>query len=109
MKLYFNSTNNLKTIVKLDNIGLERNYQIPQDQDILGAINELLQKQGNTFGNISEIEVNTGPGSFTGTRLGVAIANALAFALEIKVNGRKPPIVAEYGSNPNITKQKKAR
>ena len=88
MKLYFNSTNNLKTIVKLDNIGLERNYQIPQDQDILGAINELLQKQGNTFGNISEIEVNTGPGSFTGTRVGVTIANALANRCRVRVQSQ---------------------
>lgn len=37
--------------------------------------------------DITAIEVNTGPGSFTGTRVGVAIANALGFALNIPVNG----------------------
>jgi len=38
---------------------------------------------------IKEIKVNVGPGSFTGTRVGVAVANALGFALSIKVNGKK--------------------
>ena len=38
--------------------------------------------------DISEIEVNTGPGSFTGLRVGVSIANALGWALGIPVNGK---------------------
>lgn len=35
------------------------------------------------------IEVETGPGSFTGLRVGVTVANALGFALGIPVNGKK--------------------
>lgn len=35
------------------------------------------------------IEVETGPGSFTGLRVGVSVANALGFALGIPVNGKK--------------------
>ncbi|MFH1536127.1 MAG: hypothetical protein ABIC96_03620 [Patescibacteria group bacterium] len=35
------------------------------------------------------IEVETGPGSFTGLRVGVSVANALGFALNIPVNGKK--------------------
>ncbi|EKD65038.1 MAG: hypothetical protein ACD_50C00208G0010, partial [uncultured bacterium] len=31
------------------------------------------------------IEVNTHPGSFTGIRVGMAIANALGFALKIPI------------------------
>lgn len=35
------------------------------------------------------IEVETGPGSFTGLRVGVSVANALGYALGIPVNGKK--------------------
>ena len=35
------------------------------------------------------IEVETGPGSFTGLRVGVSVANALGFALGIPINGKK--------------------
>ena len=35
------------------------------------------------------IEVETGPGSFTGLRVGVSVANALGYSLGIPVNGKK--------------------
>lgn len=35
------------------------------------------------------IEVEKGPGSFTGLRVGVSVANALGFALGIPVNGKR--------------------
>lgn len=37
----------------------------------------------------AQIEVETGPGSFTGLRVGVSVANALGFALNIPVNNKK--------------------
>lgn len=37
---------------------------------------------------LSAIEVATGPGSFTGLRVGVSVANALGFSLKIPVNGK---------------------
>jgi tRNA threonylcarbamoyladenosine biosynthesis protein TsaB len=107
MKLYLDTTNNLKTIVRLDEKELVKTYSIPQEQDILGAVTELLKRETAMFKDITAIEVNRGPGSFTGTRLGVAIANALAFALNICVNDQKPPIKPEYGALPNITSVKK--
>lgn len=42
-----------------------------------------------TPGVLTRIEVETGPGSFTGLRVGVAVANALGFSLNIPVNGKK--------------------
>lgn len=62
------------------------------------------------FKGITAIEVNTGPGSFTGTRVGVAVANALGFALDIPVNGspRSPREAGKKGKIvlPKYTKSK---
>ena len=55
-------------------------------QTLLPLVNKILKKNKIKFANISQIKVNTGPGSFTGTRLGVSVANALGFALNIPVN-----------------------
>lgn len=104
MKLYFDATDNLKTVVKLNEKELVKTYSAPRDQDILGAIKQLMDEQKISWKQITEIEVNPGPGSFTGSRLGVAIANALAFALNLKVNGSNPPVEPVYSSAPNITK-----
>lgn len=44
---------------------------------------------GSLFVKLKAIEVETGPGSFTGLRVGVSVANALGFSLGIPVNGKK--------------------
>lgn len=38
---------------------------------------------------LEEIEVETGPGSFTGLRVGASVGNALGYSLGIPVNGKK--------------------
>lgn len=38
---------------------------------------------------LESIEVETEPGSFTGIRVGVSVANALGYSLGIPVNGKK--------------------
>ena len=45
---------------------------------------------------LTEIEVETGPGSFTGLRVGVSVANALGFSLAIAVNGKKIETELKY-------------
>jgi tRNA threonylcarbamoyladenosine biosynthesis protein TsaB len=107
MKLYIDSTDNLKTTVRLDESELVKEYSRPQEQNILGAIQEILEREKVLPKDLSEIEVVPGPGSFTGSRLGVAIANAMAFALKIPVNGQKPPIEPIYSSEPHVTFPKK--
>ena len=62
-------------------------------QALLPAIVKILKKNNLQISDISHIEVNPGPGSFTGTRVGVSVANALGFALDVPVNGKKGKIV----------------
>lgn len=64
----------------------------PKTQATLLLIDKLLKKNNFAPVDIDEIVVNTGPGSFTGTRVGVAIANALGFGLNAPVNGSKSKI-----------------
>ena len=53
------------------------------------VIVSLLKEYTLSFQDINAIEVNPGPGSFTGVRVGVSVANALSYALDIPVNGKK--------------------
>lgn len=36
---------------------------------------------------ITEVTVATGPGSYTGTRVGVSVANAVAYVCKVPING----------------------
>lgn len=58
-------------------------------QVLLPLISKLLDRENLTFADLEGIEVETGPGSFTGLRVGVSVANALGFALNIPVNRKK--------------------
>lgn len=106
MKLSIDATDNLKTKIILNDQEFVRENALPRDQDVLGSIMSALSLQGLTLKDISMVEVNTGPGSFTGTRVGVAIANALSFALGVKVNGQEPPVTPTYNEPPHITQPK---
>lgn len=54
-------------------------------QQILPTIETLLTKLGLSLGELEAIAVTIGPGSFTGLRLGVSIAQGLAWAQDIPV------------------------
>lgn len=58
-------------------------------QIVLPMIDQILKKHLLKPKDLSEIRINAGPGSFTGLRVGLAIANALSFTLKIPVNGKK--------------------
>lgn len=55
--------------------------------EILKNINKLLKRHQLSSKNIRMILVNRGPGSFTGTRVGITVANTLAWDLDIPVIG----------------------
>jgi tRNA threonylcarbamoyladenosine biosynthesis protein TsaB len=54
---------------------------------VLENADELLRENGAEHAELTGIVVGTGPGSFTGLRLGLATARGLALALELPVAG----------------------
>jgi L-threonylcarbamoyladenylate synthase len=93
IKLLIDTADNKKNIVGLRIDGkkylLVENVELNRTQKILPMIDKILKEHKIEIGNISGIEVNLGPGSYTGLRVGLAIANALSFVLKIPINGKK--------------------
>lgn len=67
-----------------------------KSQNLLPLINKILKKNKLFLKDLTGIKVNTGPGSFTGLRVGVSVANALGWSLGIAVNGKKRPTEPIY-------------
>jgi tRNA threonylcarbamoyladenosine biosynthesis protein TsaB len=83
-----------------------------------GKYQEILKKAKVKQEDLTGICVFSGPGSFTGLRIGISFANALAYGLGIPIyetrkknilNTKNPKkiIVPFYGSPPKITKPRK--
>lgn len=68
---------------------IQKNIGENRDQMVLPLIVEILRRNTLNLKDINKIEVQTGPGSFTGLRVGVTIANALSYALQIPINDKK--------------------
>lgn len=68
---------------------LEEKRRTPGDQNVLELIEAVLADQKIQLTDIQAIEIVTGPGSFTGLKVGSAIANALSFGIPVSVNGRQ--------------------
>jgi len=88
MKLYIDTSDREKITVGLDEKRFESPSKDGASQRLLPFIVEVLTKEGKTTKDITEIEVDLGPGSFTGLRVGVSVANALGWILGIPVNGK---------------------
>ncbi len=58
-----------------------------KSQACLALIEKVLESKGLKPEDLSEIKINKGPGSFTGLRIGMAIANSFSYLLKIPVNG----------------------
>ncbi len=50
-------------------------------------VRDMLQKSGMTAKNINKINVTTGPGSFTGVRVGLSFARGMAIGHPLKLHG----------------------
>jgi tRNA threonylcarbamoyladenosine biosynthesis protein TsaB len=56
-------------------------------QHLLDDVHTLLEEAGLDLGEVGTIVAGTGPGTFTGLRIGLATARALGFALGVPVLG----------------------
>lgn len=68
---------------------LKRKTDSQKAQIVLPMIEEILKKYNLKSEDLNSIEVNPGPGSFTGLRVGISVANALSFVLKIPINNKK--------------------
>jgi tRNA threonylcarbamoyladenosine biosynthesis protein TsaB len=96
MKLSIDTTLTDVIKIKIDDQTFEAPSRQDKSQKLLSFIDETLTSIGKTPKDLTEIEVNTGPGSFTGIRVGVAVANAMAYVLKIPVNGKNTETDIKY-------------
>lgn len=99
------------------------------DRQLAETIHQKLQavlsSTSKTYDDIGGIVCYSGPGSFTGLRIGISVGNALAYSLSVPIVGTNgdqwsthgidrlqkgendQEVVPDYGSLPHITQQKK--
>lgn len=89
--LYIDTSSNQRILVGLSIHGKKQEIQEPvgkqKAQVVLPQLQALLKKNQLQFSDVTDITVNIGPGSFTGVRVGVTIANTLGTLLSIPING----------------------
>ena len=71
-------------------------------QEVLPMIEILLREHARALSDVTAITVVRGPGSYTGLRVGIAIASTLSMLLHVPINGQAPgtPIAPQYENDP---------
>lgn len=110
MKLYLD-TSTPETILKLNDQEYRYTFDRALAEKLLDFIREKLAENNATWQDLTEITFMSGPGSFTGLRIGASIVNALAHELNIPLYTHKCEkvkiIVPDYGRGANISSPRK--
>ncbi|MCS7092048.1 MAG: hypothetical protein NZM26_01705 [Patescibacteria group bacterium] len=89
MKLTIDTSKRDEFILSFGNAVLKQKSLQGSSSALLPAIKDLLAKSKANLRDISEVVVFTSGESYTGLRVGVSIAQALAFLLDVPINGEK--------------------
>lgn len=94
-------------------------------KELLGVIRDELKKQNAAWKDITGVVAYEGPGSFTGLRIGITVANTIAYGQDIPIVAAKGEdwithglgrlaagytdrlVLPHYGAEANITLPKK--
>lgn len=130
MILFINTTdfNNfgIALIGEEQTFSLNKELKYNESHKTIGIIKSFLARKKVAWQNITKIIVCSGPGSFTGIRVGISIAQACGLALNIPVTTIKKSaipddlsllrqykgaksLLANYGKEANITISKKKK
>ena len=110
MKLYLD-TSAPTCVLKLDDKTYEWGAKKELAEKLLKFIEDKLKENGKTWQDLEEITFFSGPGSFTGLRIGAAVVNTLSQELQIPLYDHKGNqqkiILPDYGRPANIGTPKK--
>jgi tRNA threonylcarbamoyladenosine biosynthesis protein TsaB len=84
--LAFDTATDVATSALLDD-GRVHGERSSEPRALLEAVDALLRDAGVAPSELRALVVGTGPGSFTSTRIGLAVARGLALALDVPVAG----------------------
>lgn len=89
MKLFIDTSKIRTATVKMGKFEKTSDSLVP-------LIEEALRANNVKLADITEISVVAGSGSFTGLRVGAAVANALGYLLGVPVNGKRSVAIPTY-------------